>query len=146
MVSVGEDSSFSPEDAIDPASERDEVSLQAAKQGGAVLGLDDQVQVVGLNRVVNDADASALDAPAEGVLDCVGEASPAKGRQSFQDPCRDVDRIPSLMERAGFVPFARTERIARRPASAGASATPPGQGELKLMRPPTRHRFRRDCS
>ena len=139
VVSIGEDASFAPEDAIDSAGEGDEVSLQASKQGGAILGLDDQVQVVGLNRVVDDADASPLDAAAEGVLDGVGDARFAQGGQVLHDSRGDVDRMVSLMERAGFVSFARADGVAGRAAGAGASSSPSREGELELMRSATLH-------
>jgi hypothetical protein len=55
MESVAPNSPPPPEHAVHGACEPDRRSHEAARETGFVVGLDEQVNVIGLNRVVNDS-------------------------------------------------------------------------------------------
>jgi hypothetical protein len=54
VVADGEHPAAAVEGTVDRPGERDEEALEPAGQTQAVVGLDDEVEVVRLDRVVND--------------------------------------------------------------------------------------------
>src|SRR6185436_5889376 len=70
--------------------------LQAARQLPPVLHLDHQVQVVLLDRVVEQREAGALLAEAEGALESAQSAGSSQARQSPRYPQHDVERSADL--------------------------------------------------
>src|SRR5262249_28770078 len=74
----------------------DAEGLQTARQPPPVIDLDDQMQVILLDRVVHEDEPALLLAPAERPLETTESAWSAQARQTSTNPPHDVDRALHL--------------------------------------------------
>jgi hypothetical protein len=77
-IAVNEHRAFSAHDAIHGVSEADSETLHAARYGHLGQALDDQMEVVSLDRVDDQAEAVALVSTAEAPVDRAVELGAAK--------------------------------------------------------------------
>lgn len=95
VVAVGEDLAAAFGRAIDCAGQPDGEALHASGQRSAVAGLDNEMQMVSLHRVVEQSKAETVFASDERLFD-LSEASPrGEGRYVGADTKRDVRRMVS---------------------------------------------------
>jgi hypothetical protein len=71
------------EDPVDRLGESDRDGLHAPTHRAPPRGLDDEVQVVSLDGVVDDAEVSLLAGDGEGALECSNETLVSEGRHVF---------------------------------------------------------------
>jgi hypothetical protein len=75
---IGEDLSAPPQRAVDRACAADGKALHSARQRSCVFGFDDQVQVVSLDRVVDEAEAEAVPGSVERTLESAPDVRAAQ--------------------------------------------------------------------
>ena len=80
MVVVGEDGSAAPHQAVEPLRDADGEALHAARERVPVVRLDEQMQMVALDGVVDDAHSEADFRRAEGFLERGEDTLPAEPR------------------------------------------------------------------
>jgi hypothetical protein len=129
-VAVDEDAPAPSERAVDPPREAHGQPANALAERPGVSRLDDQVQVVGLDRVVDEAEAVALLAAPEALLDVRAQAVAAEGRQRVVDLERDMDRVARGDARQGAV--RRVARLLGLAPGSLSTATPGVEGQAEL--------------
>lgn len=98
VIAVGEDATSTPRSAIDRAGEPDGQPLHPARERAPVRGLDDEVQVVSLNRIVEQAKPEPIFAPDERTTNLTEASLRREGRDVAADAQRDVNRVmPRLL-------------------------------------------------
>jgi len=97
MVPVREDRTAMAERTMCRARHANRQPLHAAREGRLGRGLDDQVQMVGLNREVHDSKAVLLTRRDRAAHRLEKQSITAKAWQTFPRPERHVDRIASQM-------------------------------------------------
>src|SRR5262249_53960382 len=119
VVAFGEYSAAAAQDAVNRAGEPNREPLEAARENIGVVGLDQQVDVIGLHREMHDAEPFARSPPETAPQH--RESRLPKGGQLRSDAQRDVrgmglpvHRTPA-MRNGGAMP--------RRPSRAGTPAT-----------------------
>ena len=60
VIAITKDASFASPQSIQGASDSYEQTLHAPAESFAVVGFDDEVEVIALNRVVNEAEPKAI--------------------------------------------------------------------------------------
>ena len=109
VAAVGEDCAYPSKDAIDGSSEACRERFEAAGEVLFAGRLDDQVDVVALDRVVNESEAAAVADFAPAPLELADEPSRSQGRDVLSYFQRDVtwmtrsERCSSLMRIAAVV-------------------------------------------
>jgi hypothetical protein len=127
VEAIGEDGAAAAEGAPRCARDAGGDGLHAAAEGDAVARFDDQVDVVGLDRVVDEAEAPALAGAREAALDLAHADGAAQRRESRSRLQRDVERRASrecgsrrVGHRRARLPRAPGSRAATAPAARGA--------------------------
>jgi len=93
VKALGEDLALAVPESVQGASDADQQALHATGEGDAVLGFDDEVQVVGLHRVVQKAKPESLRTLAKRRAQLRQRGLAAQGRQASDQPYRGVDRV-----------------------------------------------------
>lgn len=130
MVAVGPDRAAALERAVDGARGADGESLHAARQRVVVGGLDDQVEVIRLHRVMNEGEAGvrrAGDRVAQGVVE---RGATTRGDLAAQAK-RHVHRVMPAMDRSRVVRDAfGAAALSTGAATAAAALAGLGEGQL----------------
>ena len=93
VKALREDLALSPKESVQGAGDADQQALHATGEGYTVLGFDDEVEVIGLHRVVQKAKAEALRALAKRGAQLRQRRLAAQARQAFDQPHRRVHRV-----------------------------------------------------
>lgn len=110
VVAAVEDPAGTAEDAADDPGHADPYRLHSAAESEAVLGLDDEVGVVALQRVVEDAEvvaAGIVRERAQGAFEGADEAGRSQRRNVAENAHRHVRRVPRLEGLTTAMPGAR---------------------------------------
>jgi len=128
VVAVGEHRAPTAEDPIHCPRDARTDRTHAVRQGRSVRGLDEQVQMVLLHGVVEQAKPTAVARVAEAPLDLANEAAAAERRYVGSDSQRHVTRVPGRENRPLSVGHATL-----RPglASGTIAATAPAEARAK---------------
>ena len=94
VEAVGEDAPATLHQAVEALGDADRQALDGPREGAAVVGLDEQVDVVALDGELHDADREALRAPVEGLLDHPETAPAAQAPDVVGHAQRHVHRQP----------------------------------------------------
>jgi hypothetical protein len=125
VVSVGDHAAGAPGHAIELARHAHTESLHGPPEGDLVIRLDEEMEVIGLDREVDDARAESITRPTQGASDGRVDAMAAQIGDAADDARGDMDgksRLearPSAMRHLGSIAL----RLAARPAP----ATTPGR-------------------
>ena len=137
MIAIRKDRTLPGCERIEPPGNADGEPLHRLRQRRAALDLDDQVQVVALDRVVHDAHAKPDARGAEGVLQHLRAALRAQIPDAGLKPQRDVHRVApgnaAAAQMRNAWPAQPGAFMLPRPSSAFAPATPMWQVELQLL-------------
>jgi phage protein D len=95
VVAVAEDTTGATQKPVERSRDAHEQSLHAARERAPVGGLDDQVQVVRLDRMVNQAQAEALAAARECALEDSARGVATQARQPGVQAGGHMNRVPS---------------------------------------------------
>lgn len=120
VEAVGQDGAAEPERSVHGSREPGAERLHPIREIARSRGLDDRVHVVALDRVVRDAETTALARLAKRLLELDHEAPRAERRKTASDPQRDVARMRTL-ECGALAMRIATDRAG---LAAGAGATP----------------------
>lgn len=120
MKAVAEHGPAPAEDAVHRARDACANRLHAVRELAPVRSLDDRVHVVALDRVVNEAEATALGTSAERALQLTNEAERLEAAPDLQ---RDVARMAGV--ECGTPAMSVAADGAGLPPRAGALTTPP---------------------
>jgi hypothetical protein len=119
VVAIREDVPAVPQRAMRGTRHSNREPLHTSRKGALVFGLDDQVQVIGLDREVHDAKGVLL-ASRDRVAHRLEEQPIApQARQPFASPHRDVHRM------TGNMPLAASVRHTNAAAQRFATSTRP---------------------
>jgi hypothetical protein len=119
VIPVGEHSARSPERPVHGPGEARGERLHPAPEGVAVLRLDDQVRVIGLDRVVDEPEVVPLVAAPEGGLELADDVAPAQGRQTRPHLQRHIvglslgQRLSAAMAHERVRPLRSSAAVAR---------------------------------
>ncbi|WP_157370390.1 hypothetical protein [Vulgatibacter incomptus] len=103
VEAVGEDLPLSHHQPVEATRDPHAEALRSPRQRLGIAGLDDEVKMVSLHRVVRESDSEAIRPDEERGLDNP-EASPAaKAPDLVTDAHRDVDRVPARQRSADRV-------------------------------------------
>jgi len=120
VVAIRDHGPRAPEPPVHGLREADPEGLHPAPEGLAIRGLDDGVEVVALDRVVDEPEALPPAHPAEGVLDRAHDGDRAKRCDSGAHPERHEAGEPRCEALAGQVGHAPV----RQPGSPGVRPSP----------------------
>jgi hypothetical protein len=136
VISVGEYRPTSAGARVEPLGEPDCQALHPARKRGLSFGLDDEVQVIALDGVVDDAHAVQLAGNAKDFFDDLGAAPGPQVSDSGNHPERHVDGVPDAERRPREVRNTRPHQprpgMLSRAARAFAPTAPLWQIECKL--------------
>src|SRR4051812_8932479 len=110
MVAVREHGAVPARERVEPPRKPDGQTLHAARKRGLVFRLDDEVQVVALDGVVDDAHAEALACIAQRLLDHLGPLARAQITDARLQPHGDVNRMPSRKSGSPDVRHSRADK------------------------------------
>jgi hypothetical protein len=123
------------ERSVDVTRRRDRKALHPAGERGLVLGLDDQVHVVALQRDVDDTEPLTQRSRDRGIVHRLVHPAAPQAAHRRSDPHHHVQRVIRLEVRPRPVPLARPWPL-RLATSAAALATPT---EQRLLHMPPSH-------
>ncbi len=131
MVALGPEGPPAMQRPVHRPRDADLQPLESAREPGAIVGLDEQVDVVGLDRELEHAEAAARGG-GQRVADGAKDASATEGGQRCPDAEGAVHGVPRLVRRAAAV----RDPAARPGGAAGVRAHPaPGpRAQRKLDR------------
>ncbi len=107
VVAVGEDAPLSSPPLVEPLRDSHREPLEPAHEGASVSSLSDQVEVVRLDRVVQEPEPEAFTARREPSFEDATSSVPSEARQPTSDSHRDMhgkprrQRCPRPMGNAG---------------------------------------------
>jgi hypothetical protein len=133
VVAVGKEPALALEPAIDGAGDADCEALNAAREGPAVVGFGDEVEVVALDGELDQGEAEAAFAVGEGLAHGAEEGRVAQGAQAALYAQGDVEGVVAGLSRAAQVGDAGALAVGRA-ACALASSAPGAEGETELAR------------
>jgi hypothetical protein len=116
VVPIYQHGTSTPEGAIHSSCQTRAKSLHTAPQRRRSVCLDDQVRVIGLQRIVHESEPASLTCSCETRLDFANEADPSQGRRSGHDPERHMTRMTSEKGTA----FAMSDSSTRKPLATRA--------------------------
>jgi len=102
VIPICEDSTAPPEDPVDSFRQANAGALHPAAERPGAVGLDEEMDVVGLDGIVHDAKGGRRGG-GKAVTKRREEGSAAQRGQSGQDPQRHVNRMMVLVEWAWVV-------------------------------------------
>lgn len=116
--------------AVDRACEPRANGLHPARESSLRIGLDEEMRVIALQGVVQDAEVTALASDAQAPLELPHQRSRTKARKPTANPQRDVCRAGAREPAARAMLHARSRR--RRPTRTLARSAPP-RAQPKLI-------------
>jgi hypothetical protein len=131
MIAVGEELASTLQGAVDGASHAHAQTLDAARQGAPCVGLDEQMQVIGLYRKVHEAEAEAFAPQRQRSAHGGKQRWSAQRLEATAHPQRDVQRVVARVRWAAQVRDARA-RAVRRAASTTSRTAAAMKHELQL--------------
>jgi hypothetical protein len=131
VESIAEHAPAASPDAIQASRDPDAQALHPERQRIAILGFHDQVDVIALDRVVDQPDLRILLRGCEHPLELLASRVVAQARKSRAQPQGDVHRMTRRERRSRAVrdPCSGTSRL---PASARARSAPGRESEFVL--------------
>jgi hypothetical protein len=133
VVAVGEEPALALELAIDGAGDADREALNASREGSAVLGFGDEMEVVALDGELDEGEAEAAFAVGEGLAHGAEEGSVAQGAHAALYAQGDVEGVVAGLRRATQVGCAGALAVGRA-ACALAGSAPSAKAEAELAR------------
>jgi hypothetical protein len=130
-VAVGEYASAAAAQPVPVLGGGDLEPLDAAREGDAVVGLDDELDRVGAHAELDDAEVGARERRAERASDGAARAVAAE-RDAAGEAGDDVNRVVRRVLGARVVGFAR-DRTLRAASGVGASAAPARNRPGRIM-------------
>lgn len=127
MEAAGEHHAAALPKAVQGLGDADRQALQPARERPRVVGFDQEMQVVVLNREVHAAQAAALLGCEKRVHHCVGFRRPAQARHAGQELLGHMGRLMAGQGRAGHVGNERPKAV-RFPSGALARVAPLAEG------------------
>ena len=133
VVPITPDRAAPTDGVVDRACEPDSEPPHAARQARAVLCLDDQVDVIVLDRVMDDPEP-AVGGRGQPTPDGREDPGGAEAADGIRGPERDVDGMRSRMWLPGTVRDARSASRSDRPSGSSAAAAPrAGEGSANCI-------------
>jgi len=131
VVAVGEESALARQLPIDGAGDANREALNASREGSAVVGFGDEMDVVALDGELDQREAELAFAVGECPAHLAEQSLLAQGAHAALDAQGDVQGVVTGLRRA--TQMGNTGALAaRRAAGALASATPGAEGEAEL--------------
>jgi hypothetical protein len=139
VIAVSDDPAAAPGDPVEAARHAHAEALHGSTESDLVPGLDQKVDVIGLDRKVDDADAQTLARCAQRLAHGGIHAKAAKVATAAQHADRDVDREPRRESGPPGVPYLGAFSLRLAPGTTAGPTPCTGQAELELTcTPPAR--------
>lgn len=135
MVAVGKHAAAAAGEGVEALCEADAEALHGARKRDRAFGLDDEMQVIPLDGVVDDANAETLAGVAQGGLDHLRATIAAEVADPRLEPHGDVHRVSGGEIRTAEVRNTRTDETWMRPRPGSARARSLASANRELERP-----------
>jgi hypothetical protein len=134
VVAIAPNVSVPTDDAVDRLCQSDRETLDSAREPRAGIRLDEEMQVIALHAVVQDAEAWCPER-GERATDCGHRWVVAQGGEPRRRTKGDVRGAATVVSLASSVRYGTASRR-HRPTSTAATATPGTEWKLELLKTP----------